>query len=794
MARAVACERRRGRASSAERWLATLKEPQRTAVTNAAAKVDPAKAEAANGDVVVSATWDGGADLDVVLVDPAGRRAGVATRMKGRASRARRLAITRPSRSRRARPARSWSRWSGAAGEGRDVPITGKLTIRAFGQTQTVPFTLTGARAQVARVESRWEAELVRSRATNSGFLHFNGARPFDRGAAAGALARVSVATLRGERSGRHGPRDRGVPPVGPVSGVVVDDPSFSGTPAGRCVTAAFFRPSVPPFEGAPVRVGKSFTIGTPIAHDRDRCRPRAPPRAARRRRFATDSSASMTRARSARGTFSRSPPKAGLRPCPPRAAARLPREGEPDIGSDARRPDPFWRAIRPGALEPGKVPARGRRIHPEQRRERRGGQRAALRNQLQCLGLLRSHVARTRTFACNASETTYKSKKGARKPVLVGHGKRPCSLQVLVPRQASSLPARAIERQDGDMSRPSRIASESVSSRARRVADRTGTGAARSAAGVFFFALRPKKRRHGVAPRNCALACAAKPAPYVPAWLTASRGPKRPHHVHHSRISCRIPLDRAGSSASKRPETCRMFESDLLERFSRIHPITISSSGCPSHRASSTGAGRGTSSRSSRPRARARRAARLDALRVRAAPLGLPLDRRHPARKPHPFPPSRRAPRLPDGQRSARDAARREHPARPRRSTRSSAPSPRSRSSSGFTVGYLAYDGTHYAVHHFKRRRASASGSSATTWCTTTRRRRALGCVVAAVGLGVRDDAHGEEAGRRTARAARLGVVAGRFSRDCAFRAPCARRQVRGEHNSMHDPTLSVA
>jgi hypothetical protein len=50
--------------------------------------------------------------------------------------------------------------------------------------------------------------------------------------------------------------------PSGRVSEVVVDDPSFSGTPAGRCVTASFFGASVPAFQGSPVRVGKSFTIG----------------------------------------------------------------------------------------------------------------------------------------------------------------------------------------------------------------------------------------------------------------------------------------------------------------------------------------------------------------------------------------------------------------------------------------------------------------------------------------------------------------------------------------------------
>jgi hypothetical protein len=54
--------------------------------------------------------------------------------------------------------------------------------------------------------------------------------------------------------------------PSGRVSSVVVDDPSFSGTPAGRCVSTSYFRAVVPPFEGAPVRVGKSFSLGSPMA------------------------------------------------------------------------------------------------------------------------------------------------------------------------------------------------------------------------------------------------------------------------------------------------------------------------------------------------------------------------------------------------------------------------------------------------------------------------------------------------------------------------------------------------
>ena len=263
LARAVACERRNGRARSADRWLATLKEPQRLLVTNAAAKVDPAKTEVATGDVVVSATWDGSADLDVVLVDPGGRRAGVATRMKG----ARIEGATARDHETLALATGEAGAFvvemarSAPAGEGRDVPVSGKLTIRAFGQTQTLPFTLTGARAQVARVDVRWDAELVPVEGDSLGVQQNNQGAPFDRGGAAAALAAVSIGHCAASGQVGSGHVTVTFNTTGRVSGVVVDDATFSGTPAGRCVAAAFLRPAVAPFAGAPVRVGKSFTL-----------------------------------------------------------------------------------------------------------------------------------------------------------------------------------------------------------------------------------------------------------------------------------------------------------------------------------------------------------------------------------------------------------------------------------------------------------------------------------------------------------------------------------------------------
>src|SRR5262249_37285908 len=83
LARAVACERAQGRAESADGWAVGLKEAQRSAITTAMTKLDAQRPEGTFGDVVVSATWSGATDLDVSLIDPAGRRAGAVTRMKG---------------------------------------------------------------------------------------------------------------------------------------------------------------------------------------------------------------------------------------------------------------------------------------------------------------------------------------------------------------------------------------------------------------------------------------------------------------------------------------------------------------------------------------------------------------------------------------------------------------------------------------------------------------------------------------------------------------------------------------
>ncbi|MBX3217940.1 MAG: hypothetical protein KF850_38395, partial [Labilithrix sp.] len=264
LARAIACERAQGRATSADRWFVGLKGAQRRAVDAALVKLEAQRSEGTFGDVVVTASWGGRVDLDVALVDPSGRRAGAVSRLKN--------ARVEGATSRDRETVALSSNEAGSflveivrttAGDG-GVPVSGTVTIKALGQTQSIPFTLTGARAQVGRVDVRWEAELVPVDGDLTTQPAFGA--PFDRAAAASALARVGVEQCASTGQVGTGHVTVTFAPTGRVSEVVVDDANFSGTPAGRCVQSAFFGAGVPAFSGSPVRVGKSFSIGAPLA------------------------------------------------------------------------------------------------------------------------------------------------------------------------------------------------------------------------------------------------------------------------------------------------------------------------------------------------------------------------------------------------------------------------------------------------------------------------------------------------------------------------------------------------
>ncbi|HVJ94714.1 MAG TPA: zinc-ribbon domain-containing protein [Labilithrix sp.] len=85
---------------------------------------------------------------------------------------------------------------------------------------------------------------------------------PFDRGAAAAALGAVNVQSCKKS----DGPTGSGhvtvtFAPDGSVQSAVLDGGPFPGTAVGGCIAGKYRGARVPAFGGAPVRVGKSFTV-----------------------------------------------------------------------------------------------------------------------------------------------------------------------------------------------------------------------------------------------------------------------------------------------------------------------------------------------------------------------------------------------------------------------------------------------------------------------------------------------------------------------------------------------------
>jgi Vault protein inter-alpha-trypsin domain/FecR protein len=266
-ARAVACERADGRPAAADRWLASRKD--KTSVETAALKFDSlAKGAAAPnentgfGDIVVDATWESGQDVDVAVVDPAGNRLGWSTRSKNvrvtDATSKRHEALAVSSGSAGAFTIELARAGSGGAAT---APVTGTLSVRSFGERISVPFVLSGPVVQAARVQVRFESELVPA----DGPPSLGGqAPPFDRGAAVRALASVSVTGC----STGSGPTGEGVVrvtfgPTGRVISANVVDAPFVGTSTGACIAGAYRRAMVPAFDGnqGSVTLQKGFVV-----------------------------------------------------------------------------------------------------------------------------------------------------------------------------------------------------------------------------------------------------------------------------------------------------------------------------------------------------------------------------------------------------------------------------------------------------------------------------------------------------------------------------------------------------
>lgn len=88
--------------------------------------------------------------------------------------------------------------------------------------------------------------------------------RAFDHGAATAALsAAADEARACKEEGGPTGSGKAKVTfaPSGDVTAANVEGPPFAGTPVGGCVASAFRGARVPPFDGSPVSITKSFAI-----------------------------------------------------------------------------------------------------------------------------------------------------------------------------------------------------------------------------------------------------------------------------------------------------------------------------------------------------------------------------------------------------------------------------------------------------------------------------------------------------------------------------------------------------
>lgn len=159
-ARAVRCQRALGRTASVSRLLSSISDATLRARVEGEATTGLSASDGdVRGEMTVTATWDGGEDLDVAVIDPRGvrlswqgGRSGItarqATDRTGEALGLPRLStgehVIEVSR-------------SGASGR----VIQGRVTVRVLGQDRTLPFVLTGERARVARVNLTRESQLV---------------------------------------------------------------------------------------------------------------------------------------------------------------------------------------------------------------------------------------------------------------------------------------------------------------------------------------------------------------------------------------------------------------------------------------------------------------------------------------------------------------------------------------------------------------------------------------------------------------------------------------------------------
>jgi len=87
------------------------------------------------------------------------------------------------------------------------------------------------------------------------------------------------------------------------------------------------------------------------------------------------------------------------------------------------------------GALEPGEIAARSRRVDPQHHGEGRGRYRTSFTDELERFCLLRGDLSRARALTADSPESSGDDLNRTREPFAFGHGS--CNLQLHGPRQA---------------------------------------------------------------------------------------------------------------------------------------------------------------------------------------------------------------------------------------------------------------------------------------------------------------------------------------------------------------------
>ncbi len=262
-ARAVRCEEGLGHAKSAERLRRPFAGPRQAALDAALAKLAAEKSDSARGDLVVSATWEGGEDVDLAIVDPTGARASVVSRLSGvhvvdpTGRGHEELGITN------AKPG-SFVVEVVRAARGGSLPISGSVKITSGGGQKQLPFVLTGDRVVVGRVDARYEETLVAESGDRFAPPPGGGGRAFDRSGALVALAAVDLRSC----ARADGPSGVGhvtvvFAPSGLVSSAVVDGGPYPVTAVGACIGARYRSARVAAFDGGPVTLGRTFTLSS---------------------------------------------------------------------------------------------------------------------------------------------------------------------------------------------------------------------------------------------------------------------------------------------------------------------------------------------------------------------------------------------------------------------------------------------------------------------------------------------------------------------------------------------------